>query len=444
MENQKICKTFIVKLVHKYEDFDFLWAASNEYGEYYNKQIDTLHCHFEKMKQDKELKMISKYDFEKMFSQKSLKYKPKFIRQNHVTESCWSIYNSLSSFFSLLKSKGVANCQPPKNHKPKLKFNPLFFIKSKSQPATDTLIIKDKQTLTLKYMKRNVKFKCLYNDKKFDINTLDLSTDGHKLVWSRKDKCFYFHFCLNVNQKSMIKTNKSIYIDLGQKTLATGYIPELNKTLEISSKPLTNKKLTVRIDKCQSKRDNHKLTKYSRRWKFINKAKRRLETKRTNQKKTYLHKASRKLVNMFDTIIVGKLSKNQIDQSLKRTIVTTGTPLKTTIIIKKIIRSKQANRRRNQDWSLALFVSMLSYKAKFSGNHFDQIDESYTTQECCCCKNRQQMKLSDRTYHCKCGLELNRDVNSAVNIYDKYTGGSNPVRNINFLNSVHSTKLFVL
>ena len=443
MKPQKTVKTFKVKLVHKSEDLQFLWNASKEYGEYYNKQIDVLSNHFELMKQDKELKMIDKFDFEKMFAMKRLKYEPKYIRQSHVLTSVWSIYNSLTSFFALLKSKGITNCQPPMKHKSDKRFNAMFFMKIDSDLGRSTLIIKDKQTLILRYIDRNIEFKCLYN-KKFDISKLDLSTDGHNLVWSIKDKCFYFHFCVNVKKLITIKTNKSLFIDLGQKTLITGYIPELNEILEVSSKPLTNKRLTDRIDQTQSKRDNSKLSKYSKKWRFINRAKRRLETKRTNQKKTYLHKISRKLVNEFDTIIVGKLSKNQIDQSMKQSIVSSGALLTTKVITtKKIIRSKQANRRRNQDWPLALFVDMLSYKASFSGKRFEEIDESYTTQECCVCKNRQHMKLGDRTYHCKCGLELPRDVNSSVNIYDKYMGGSSPYRNINFLNGVKHTKLFV-
>ena len=441
MKPQKLHKTFIVKLIHKYEDFQFLWDASKEYGEYYNKQIDVLTNHFDKMKQDKELKMISKFDFEKMFAMKRLKYKPKYIRQSHVVGSCWNIYNSLSSFFALLKSKGVANCQPPKNHKTEFRFNTMYFMKL-NITGQDTLIIKDKQTIILKYMKRNIEFKCLYN-KKFNITELDLVTDGHKIVWSIKDKCFYFHFCLNVNQEDD-KVNKSIFIDLGQKTLSVGYIPEVNEILKVSSKPLTNKRLTSRIDQTHSKRDNPKLTKHSRKWKKINKVKRRLETKRTNQKKTYLHKVSRKLINEFDTIIVGKLSKNQIDQPMKRTIVTSGIPLSTKIITpKKPYRSKQTNRSRDQDWPIALFVHMLSYKASFSGKRFEEIDESYTTQECCCCKNRKPMKLSDRTYHCICGLNLDRDINSSINIYDKYTGRSSPTRNVNFLNIVKHTRLLV-
>ncbi|WP_407645243.1 zinc ribbon domain-containing protein [Granulicatella balaenopterae] len=35
---------------------------------------------------------------------------------------------------------------------------------------------------------------------------------------------------------------------------------------------------------------------------------------------------------------------------------------------------------------------------------------------CSHCGNRKHLNLTDRTYCCECGLELDRDINAALNI----------------------------
>ncbi|WP_292487182.1 zinc ribbon domain-containing protein, partial [Methanohalobium sp.] len=50
-----------------------------------------------------------------------------------------------------------------------------------------------------------------------------------------------------------------------------------------------------------------------------------------------------------------------------------------------------------------------------------EIDESYTSQDCCNCGYRQKMPLYERTYNCPyCGLSIDRDKNSAVVIMERY------------------------
>ena len=50
------------------------------------------------------------------------------------------------------------------------------------------------------------------------------------------------------------------------------------------------------------------------------------------------------------------------------------------------------------------------------------VDEAYTSKTCSYCGEMQDMNLSKRVYGCQCGMEIDRDVNSSINIYNKYKG----------------------
>jgi transposase len=72
---------------------------------------------------------------------------------------------------------------------------------------------------------------------------------------------------------------------------------------------------------------------------------------------------------------------------------------------------------------------MLSYKGRHAGKNLETMGERYTTQECCRCHARQHMPLGKRTYRCghpDCGLVLDRDVNSAINILQRFLARRGP------------------
>jgi putative transposase len=59
---------------------------------------------------------------------------------------------------------------------------------------------------------------------------------------------------------------------------------------------------------------------------------------------------------------------------------------------------------------------MLKFKAESAGTKVIEINPKNTTKKCSNCGNIQEIPLSQRTYYCDCGLEMDRDVNSAKNI----------------------------
>ena len=73
------------------------------------------------------------------------------------------------------------------------------------------------------------------------------------------------------------------------------------------------------------------------------------------------------------------------------------------------------------DWGLSGFVQMLSYKCQLAGKALIQIDERGTSKTCSGCGHQQPMPLWKRTYRRgNCGLEMDRDENSAVNIRERF------------------------
>ena len=84
-------------------------------------------------------------------------------------------------------------------------------------------------------------------------------------------------------------------------------------------------------------------------------------------------------------------------------------------------RRKNLNRAVYNDWGLYAFVQMLAYKCQLAGKVLEVIDERDTSKTCSRCGHTQPMPLWKRTYRCgTCGLVMDRDENSAVNIRERF------------------------
>jgi putative transposase len=85
------------------------------------------------------------------------------------------------------------------------------------------------------------------------------------------------------------------------------------------------------------------------------------------------------------------------------------------------------NRMVYNDWGLYGFVQMLEYKCLRFGKELHIISERDTTKMCHACKHKQDMPLWKRTYRCaNCGLVVDRDEDSAVNIYQRFVAWLGP------------------
>ena len=64
------------------------------------------------------------------------------------------------------------------------------------------------------------------------------------------------------------------------------------------------------------------------------------------------------------------------------------------------------------------FIEYMKYKCEWNGIEFIQANRFYpSSKKCSCCGNiKKDLKLSDRVYICKCGLNIDRDLNAAINL----------------------------
>jgi len=209
-----------------------------------------------------------------------------------------------------------------------------------------------------------------------------------------------------------------VAFDLGIKTLATG-VNDQGRFYHIGGFK-GYRWYNKQLDKIRSKRDRCK--KKSRRYIFLSNVYKRVSERKRNKQRDCLHKASHLIAGKLAerAVVIGDLSQRQM-------------------VIKKQEREtrQERNKRRLRnrlvynDWGLYGFVQMLAYKCLRFGKELSIIDERDTTKMCHACKCKQDMPLWKRTYRCEnenCGLVMDRDENSAVNIYQRFIARLGPHR----------------
>jgi IS605 OrfB family transposase len=236
----------------------------------------------------------------------------------------------------------------------------------------------------------------------YDDAEQDVKDDGHKPRKRRKMR--------------PMRADGIVAFDLGIKTLATG-INDQGRFYRIGGfrgYRWHNKQL----DKIRSKRDRCK--KKSRRYIHLSRVYKRVAERKRNKQRDCLHKASHLIAHRLAerAVVIGDLSQRQM-------------------VIKK--REDETRRERNKrrirnrmvynDWGLYSFVQMLKYKCLRFGKELSIIDERDTTRMCHACKHMQDMPLWKRTYRCEnenCGMVMDRDENSAVNIFQRFLARLGP------------------
>lgn len=112
-----------------------------------------------------------------------------------------------------------------------------------------------------------------------------------------------------------------------------------------------------------------------------------------NQRNDNLHKLSTEIANLYDVVCVEDLNMTAIGNKGFK------------------------NGKATYDNGYGMFLNMLEYKLADRGKTLVRVDKFYpSSQLCSCCGNRKKLELSERKYICTCGLEIDRDLNAAINI----------------------------
>jgi putative transposase len=141
-----------------------------------------------------------------------------------------------------------------------------------------------------------------------------------------------------------------------------------------------------------------------------------------NQRRDFAHKASRKLVNCYQVIVLEELqTRNLITRPKPKQDEATGQYLPNGAA------AKGGLNKSISDAGWGMFTDILQVKAAWAGRVLVFVDPKYTSQVCSSCGVVKSKTLEERWHSCECGCELDRDTNAARNILKKYFGaGSVP------------------
>jgi putative transposase len=124
----------------------------------------------------------------------------------------------------------------------------------------------------------------------------------------------------------------------------------------------------------------------------------RLHEKIGNRRTDFLHKASRKIADAYETVYVEDL--------------------RITNMVRNHCLAKSIS-----DAGWGRFIGMIAYKAESAGGQLIRVNPRNTTQECFRCRQQVKKTLSERIHVCPhCGLVMSRDHNAALNILARGRG----------------------
>jgi putative transposase len=118
----------------------------------------------------------------------------------------------------------------------------------------------------------------------------------------------------------------------------------------------------------------------------------RLHRKVRNQRADFCHKAARRLINAYGTVVFEDLKVRNMVQNHNLALSIS-------------------------DAGWGQFVQCCVVKAESAGRQVLFVDPRHTSQNCSGCGRPQKLTLAERWYSCpECGTELDRDHNAARNI----------------------------
>lgn len=197
---------------------------------------------------------------------------------------------------------------------------------------------------------------------------------------THKNGTLYVNFMCENLAKVSPKRTIMVGVDFGIKSTVT-----MSDGVQIQS-PQFTKQAAKNIARLQRKKEK------SKNKRKIKKALAKAHGKIQNKRADFNHKLSKCIVQTYDIICLEDIKVSELT-------------------------SQHSNiNKRMFDIGISQLKQMITYKAENAGKLVVLVNPAYTTQTCSSCGERHSLALTERKFICKCGLELDRDVNAAKNI----------------------------
>lgn len=351
----------------------------------------------------KEKEYKSYYDNNKLYSDN---YHKQFLHSHNYQQCLKLLEKNWKSYFASIKdynknpNKYLGMPKPPKFKNNKNKKNEVIFTKASIRYKNNTLMLSVAKSIKEKFGVQSLNFRI--DDSKIPV---DFSTIQQiKIQWNNSNKKWILNIIYERKEVNITKDYYDIMaIDLGMNNLATIIFQNNKNSYIVDGKYIKSKNsyYNKRIASLTSiSMKQNKNSKYFKRTKKLIE----LQNKRNNFVKDYIHKASKKII---DLAIINKCH---------------------TIVIGDFKGVKQNNKAKSfvQTPQIEL-VNKLKYKAELLGIKVVMQDESYTSG----CSALDLEEIGSATYNksrrifrglfvSNKGIKINADINGAINILRKY------------------------
>ena len=397
-------KTYTIRLFPNKSQVEQLNELSSLRNELWNKLID-----FEQESYELNKSIRHNYDLDKEITELRKNSNLSKLNSKACQRISKEVYSSYQSFFKLIQKDKTA--KPPRKIEDINKFHTIVFNQS-------GWVVNSNELITINKIKLNYK-------SHLDLTKLDIKEIRIKFVNNK-------WLCDIVIQEGLIyeniitQENKILAIDLGLKRLGTGVDNKGNQIIITNKSKKISKYYLKQIAKVHSKLSNK--NNGSRKYKKLKKTINKLYNKKNKQVKYTLHVQSKQLLNMnYKTIVIGDLSVKKLMNNDENKY-------------KKISKSFAMS-------NLNMFIELLKQKSfKYKTDILKQ-NEQYTTQTNSLTGKqfKDKINLSDRTVKLSDNIEIDRDLNAAINILNKYFNNhlalmaepldlSNVIHNFNIMN----------
>lgn len=218
---------------------------------------------------------------------------------------------------------------------------------------------------------------------------------------SKEINKYFLSFSVECENQARELNDYSLGIDLGIKKLAVVSYGDnslefynINKTKKM--KQLNKQLKTLQKSIARKYEQNKQNGKYIKTKNIIKAEKKsyKIYRKISNIRNNYLHQVTHQLVEL--------LPKRIVMEDLN---------------VRGMMKNKHLTKAINEQ-NFCKFKDYMKYKCKWSGVEFVEVGRFYPSSKMCSCcgEIKKDLKLKDRIYRCKCGLEIDRDLNAAINL----------------------------